>query len=38
MLAPPYSVTGPGHYWQVNDYGFAWAWVVLPFFASPCSW
>jgi hypothetical protein len=33
MLAPPYSVMGPGHYWQVNDYGFAWAWVVLPVFA-----
>jgi len=32
MLAPPYSVTGPGHAWQVNDYGFAWAWVVLPLF------
>ena len=23
MLAPPYSVMSPGHYWQVNDYGFA---------------
>lgn len=33
MLAPPYSVMGPGHYWQVNDYGFAWAWVVVPVFA-----
>lgn len=33
MLAPPYSVMSPGHYWQVNDYGFAWAWVVLPIFA-----
>lgn len=33
MLAPPYSVMGPGHYWQVNDYGFAWAWVVLPVMA-----
>lgn len=32
MLAPPYSVMSPGHYWQVNDYGFAWAWVVLPLF------
>jgi len=33
MLAPPYSVMSPGHSWQVNDYGFAWAWVVLPVFA-----
>jgi hypothetical protein len=33
MLAPPYSVMSGGHYWQVNDYGFAWAWVVLPIFA-----
>ncbi len=33
MLAPPYSVMSGGHYWQVNDYGFAWAWVVLPLFA-----
>jgi len=33
MLAAPYSVMSPGHYWQVNDYGFAWAWVVLPVFA-----
>lgn len=33
MLAPPYSVISGGHYWQVNDYGFAWAWVVLPIFA-----
>jgi hypothetical protein len=33
MLAPPYSVMSPGHYWQVNDYGFAWSWVVLPVFA-----
>jgi hypothetical protein len=33
MLAPPYSFMGPGHYWQVNDYGFAWSWVVLPIFA-----
>jgi hypothetical protein len=32
MLAPPYSVMSPGHSWQVNDYGFAWAWVVLPVF------
>lgn len=32
MLAAPYSVMSPGHYWQVNDYGFAWAWVVLPIF------
>jgi hypothetical protein len=30
MLAGPWSVTGPGHTWQVNDYGFAWAWVLLP--------
>ncbi len=30
MLAPPFSVTGPGHHWQLNDYGFAWSWVVLP--------
>jgi hypothetical protein len=33
MLAAPYSVISGGHYWQVNDYGFAWAWVVLPIFA-----
>jgi hypothetical protein len=33
MLAPPYSVISGGHFWQVNDYGFAWAWVVLPVFA-----
>lgn len=33
MLAPPYSVVSGGHFWQVNDYGFAWAWVVLPIFA-----
>ena len=33
MLATPYSVTGPGHHWQINDYGFAWAWVVLPVMA-----
>jgi hypothetical protein len=33
MLAAPYAVMGPGHYWQVNDYGFAWAWLVLPVFA-----
>ena len=33
MLAPPYSVISGGHFWQVNDYGFAWAWVVLPIFA-----
>lgn len=33
MLAPPYSVMSPGHSWQVNDYGFAWAWIVLPVFA-----
>ena len=32
MLAAPYSVMSPGHSWQVNDYGFAWAWVVLPVF------
>ncbi len=32
MTAPPYSVMSGGHYWQVNDYGFAWAWVVLPIF------
>ena len=33
MLATPYSVTGPGHHWQINDYGFAWSWVVLPIMA-----
>ncbi len=33
MLAAPYVTMGPGHYWQVNDYGFAWAWVVLPVLA-----
>ena len=33
MTAAPYSVISPGHYWQVNDYGFAWAWLVLPLFA-----
>ncbi len=30
MTGPPFSAMGPGHSWQVNDYGFAWAWVVLP--------
>lgn len=30
MLAAPYAVLGPGPTWQVNDYGFAWSWVVLP--------
>jgi hypothetical protein len=33
MLGPPYSSMGPGHTWQVNDYGFAFSWVVLPIFA-----
>jgi len=30
MTGPPFSAMGPGHTWQVNDYGFAFAWVVLP--------
>jgi hypothetical protein len=30
MTSLPFSVMGPGHTWQVNDYGFAFAWVVLP--------
>ena len=30
MTGPPFSAMGPGHSWQVNDYGFAWSWVVLP--------
>lgn len=30
MIGAPYSWMGPGHSWQVNDYGFAWAWVLLP--------
>ena len=33
MLAAPYTVMGPGPSWQVSDYGFAWAWVVLPVLA-----
>jgi hypothetical protein len=33
MLALPYATMGPGHYWQVNDYGFAWSWVVFPVMA-----
>jgi hypothetical protein len=33
MLAAPYSVIASGHHWQVNDYGFSWAWVVLPILA-----
>jgi hypothetical protein len=33
LTAAPYTVMGPGHTWQVNDYGFAWAWVVLPLLA-----
>jgi hypothetical protein len=33
MLAAPHKTMGPGHAWQVNDYGFAWAWVVLPLLA-----
>ena len=30
MLAPPYKHMGPGHTWQLNDYGFAYAWIVFP--------
>ncbi|MDB4946681.1 MAG: hypothetical protein JWP97_6215 [Labilithrix sp.] len=30
MTSAPFTAMGPGHSWQVNDYGFPWAWVVLP--------
>jgi hypothetical protein len=30
MTAAPYTAMGPGHTWQVQDYGFGWTWVVLP--------
>lgn len=30
MLGKPYTATGSHHNWQIDDYGFAWAWVVLP--------
>lgn len=33
LTGPPYSTMSPGHTWQVNDYGFPWAWVVLPILA-----
>ncbi len=33
LTGPPYSTMSPGHSWQVNDYGFPWAWVVLPVLA-----
>ncbi len=30
MLGAPYKFMGPGHTWQLNDYGFAYAWIVFP--------
>lgn len=30
MLAKPYTADGAHHAWQIDDYGFAWSWVVLP--------
>jgi hypothetical protein len=30
MLGKPFTATGAHHHWQIDDYGFAWAWVVLP--------
>jgi hypothetical protein len=30
MLGRPYTATGPHHTWQIDDYGFAWSWIVLP--------
>lgn len=30
MIGKPYTATGSHHNWQIDDYGFAWAWVVLP--------
>jgi hypothetical protein len=43
MLALPYKHFGPGHTWQLNDYGFAYAWIVFPLiaivlFALAASW
>jgi hypothetical protein len=30
MLGSPFTATGTHHQWQIDDYGFAWAWIVLP--------
>ncbi|AKU96311.1 hypothetical protein AKJ09_02975 [Labilithrix luteola] len=30
MLAAPFTAMSPGHTWQLNDYGFGYAWVVFP--------
>lgn len=34
MIGKPYTATGHHHTWQIDDYGFAWSWIILPLGAA----